>query len=136
MKKLFAPFALIYLYFSTPVQALAIDLNSKSDCFANIDAGGTSVKAFRLTCIPYIFQNAITWLLTFAGAVALFLLIYGGIRFITSGGDAKQLDGARKTITYAIAGLVLILFSFFIISVIGYVTGANCIKVFGFNSCG
>ena len=88
-----------------------------------------------ITCIPVIFQNVIFWLLTFAGIVALFLIIFSGIKFITSGGDPKQLEGAKKTLTFAIVGLFLILFSFLIINVISQVTNVGCIKFFNLTNC-
>lgn len=89
-----------------------------------------------LQCLPIIFHNVITAAIVFAGAVAVFLIILSGIKFVTSGGDPKQVEGAKHTMTYAIIGLVIVLLSFFIISVIGGMTGATCIKNFGFDTCG
>lgn len=88
-----------------------------------------------LQCIPALFQNVVPAAIFFAGAVAIIFIIISGIKFITSNGDPKQIEGARHTLTYAIAGLVLILFSFLIISLIAFITGAECIKFFGFNNC-
>lgn len=88
-----------------------------------------------LKCIPVVFNNVVLAALTFAGAVALILIIVSGIKFIFSGGDAKQTEGAKNTMTYAIIGLVLILVSFFIINIISNFTGTTCIQVFGFDSC-
>jgi hypothetical protein len=96
---------------------------------------GPSGNAATLDCLPLLLQVIISWLLTFAGVVALFLIIYAGIRFITSGGDAKSVDGAKKTLSYAIVGLVLILLSFFIINLIAYATGVSCINFLGFSAC-
>ena len=88
-----------------------------------------------LDCIGPLFQNIINAALVFAGVVALFFIIFSGIKFITPSGDPKQVEGARKTLTYAIIGLLVILFSFFIINLISYVTGVSCIKMFGFTNC-
>ncbi len=88
-----------------------------------------------LSCLPALFQNIITALLTFAGVVAIFLIIFSGYKFITSGGDPKAVEEARKTLTYAIIGLLVILFSFFILNLISYVTGVSCIRMFGFTNC-
>jgi len=45
-----------------------------------------------------------------------------------SGGDPKQTQQARQIITYAIIGLVIVLTSFGIIYLIGYLTNStNCI---------
>lgn len=88
-----------------------------------------------LNCLPAVFQNVINAAVAFAGLIALIFIILSGIKLITSGDDPKQVESARHTLTYAIAGLLLVLFSFFIINIIAYVTGAECIKIFGFNSC-
>lgn len=85
----------------------------------------------QLSCATVVFQSLVFWALVFAGIVALFFIIFAGIRFIISGGDPKQVEGARKTLTYAIIGLVIILLSFFIVSLIGRLTG-TCLSKFGF----
>ncbi len=86
-----------------------------------------------LRCIPVVFQNVVAAALVFVGIVTAFLIVLAGIKFATSGGDAKQLDSARKTMTYAIVGLVVVLSSFAIIYFIGYTTGTTCITKMGFN---
>lgn len=62
----------------------------------------------------------INLLLTIVILLALFFLIFGGIKWLISQGDKKQVETAQKTITYAIIGLVIVLLSFFIINLIGY----------------
>lgn len=117
---------------------------ANTGCLANVNvsefingasANTTYSGIASLSCIPFIIQNIIFWLLVFAGTVALILVIIAGIKFITSGGDAKQAEGARKTLTFAILGLVLILFSFAILNFIAKTTGINCITKFGFDVC-
>jgi hypothetical protein len=88
-----------------------------------------------LDCVPYIFNNVVNAALMFVGTVTLILIIWAGIKFIMSGGDNKQLEGARKTLTYAVIGLAIVVFSFLIINIIGYVTGVTCIRGFSFTSC-
>ncbi len=88
-----------------------------------------------LNCLPNLFRSVIDWLLAFSGTVAVFLIILSGIKFITSGGEAKQAEEARKTLTYAVIGLVVVLLSFFIVNVISFVTGTECIKLFGLTNC-
>ena len=88
-----------------------------------------------LNCIGPLFENIIGALLSFAGAVALFFIIFSGFKYMTSGGDSKQLEGARKTLTYAIIGLVVILGSFFIINLVSTATNVPCIRTFGFDNC-
>lgn len=88
-----------------------------------------------IACLIPLVHLAINWMLVAAGIMALFMVIYTGIKFINSGGDPKNIEGARKTLTYTILGLLLIFLSFTIINLVGFVTGATCINGFGFNSC-
>lgn len=84
-----------------------------------------------LQCIPYLFANVVNFLLMAAGTVCFLLLLYAGIRYILAGGDSKQLDTARKTITYAVIGLIIILCSYILLNILATITGVNCILVFG-----
>jgi hypothetical protein len=72
-----------------------------------------------------LFQRIVSFALGFAGIVLFILLIIGGFRFITSGGDPKAVEGARKTLTSAIAGLVIMLVSYLILILISNITGVN-----------
>ncbi len=103
-----------------------------SECqFTNAD--GT---VLQISCLPVLFQQIIFWLLAFCGAVAIFFVIFAGIKFITSGGDPKQAEGARKTLTYAVIGLIVILISFGLLNFIATFTGVrpDCLTKFGFDN--
>lgn len=78
-----------------------------------------------LACIPIIIKNVVNAALVFAGVIALILIIFAGITYITSKGDPAKVETAKKTGTYAILGLIIIFFSFFIINVISQVTGVD-----------
>ena len=49
------------------------------------------------------------------GIVAVIMIIIGGFRYITSGGDSGNVTGAKNTILYAIIGLVIVALSQFIV---------------------
>lgn len=42
------------------------------------------------------------------GAVAVFMIIYGGFRYITSGGDSGKVGSAKNTLIYALVGLIIV----------------------------
>ena len=42
------------------------------------------------------------------GVVAVIMIIIGGLKYITSGGDSGNITGAKNTILYAIVGLVVV----------------------------
>jgi hypothetical protein len=59
------------------------------------------------------------FVLMIASAAALLILIYAGYIYMTSGGDKTKIQGARETITSAIAGLLFLIFSITILEIIG-----------------
>ena len=42
------------------------------------------------------------------GVIAVIMIIIGGIKYITSGGDSNNISSAKTTIIYAIIGLVVV----------------------------
>ena len=92
--------------------------------------GDASTPA-TLECIVPLFNNIVHAALIFIGSTVVILLIFSGYKFISSGGDAKQVEAARKSVTFAVVGLLVVLFSFFIINFIGSITGVTCIENFG-----
>jgi len=88
-----------------------------------------------LDCIPALFSEAVYWAFLIAGSVAVVMIIWAGIKYIRSGGDQKQVQSARQTLTFGIIGLIVVLSSVFIINLVSFVTGAKCITRFGFKTC-
>lgn len=87
-----------------------------------------------LGCIPIVIGNLVRGAIIFAGITAVLLVIYSGIKYITSGGDAKQVEGARNTLTYAIIGLILIILSFAIVNILAtFLPGLGCSVGSGFS---
>lgn len=71
------------------------------------------------------------WILGFAGAAALFFIVYGGFLYMTSSGNQQKLEVAKKTLTYAILGLLLIILSRTILEII---SGNFLPNIFGNNT--
>lgn len=60
------------------------------------------------------------------GIVAVIMIIYGGFRYITSGGDSGKITDSKNTILYAIIGLVIVAFAQFIVKfVLSKATGSS-----------
>lgn len=49
------------------------------------------------------------------GVVAVIMIIFGGLKYITSGGDSSNVSSAKNTIIYAIVGLVIVALAQFIV---------------------
>lgn len=86
-------------------------------------------KLNSTTNLPSLITDGLGILLTASVLLAFVFLLVGGIRWIMSGGDKKQLETAQKTIQYALIGLVVVLLSFFIINLVGFIFGVNLLKV-------
>jgi hypothetical protein len=59
-----------------------------------------------------IFATVSNTLIFLVGAVAVIFLIIGGLRYVVSQGDAKNIEAAKNTILYAIVGIVVAVISF------------------------
>lgn len=57
-------------------------------------------------------------LLAAAVLIALIYLIFGGIQWISSGGDKTKLQSARNKMVYAIIGLVVAFLAYFIVGLV------------------
>jgi len=68
--------------------------------------------------------NAIKWSLGILGIVAVTIILIGGFTWMTSAGNEEKVSKAKKILTYSIIGLLIILFSFILVSVI-FKTGSN-----------
>ena len=62
-----------------------------------------------------VFKNVVNILLFIIGAVSVIMLIYGGIRYTTSGGNANSVTAAKNTIMYSIVGLVIAILAFAVV---------------------
>lgn len=84
--------------------------------FGIVDCGNTGVPC--QSTFSGIVMQIIQILLSIAGLVAVIFLIVGGFRYITAGGNEETAEAAKKTITNAIIGIVVIILSFVIVRVI------------------
>ena len=68
-------------------------------------------------------SQIVNYFLGFLGFIAVIFLIYAGVLMVTSSGDQAKVDKAKKIITYAIIGIVIIILSWtivtFAVSVLG-----------------
>jgi hypothetical protein len=63
-------------------------------------------------------QNVVTFIIVLAVIIALLYLLYGGIKWVTSGGDKEKVESARNHITAAIVGLIIVFLAIFVISIV------------------
>lgn len=79
----------------------------------------------NIGCLPYFLRNIVSAGLLMAALLAVVLIILSGIKLLTSGGDPDKVASAKRSLTFTIIGLVIVLLSFVIINVISRITGAK-----------
>lgn len=85
---------------------------------SNATGGATSLRALVLTIVDYF--------LGFLGLLAVIMVIYGGVTYVSSAGNDEAVGKAKKIIMYALIGIVIILLSFVVVqAVLGSGTGTG-----------
>jgi hypothetical protein len=89
------------------VLADAVSGSQGSAC-AGASLGGTDVCGGNSgTSIGSLISTVINILSVIVGAVAVIMIIIGGLKYITSGGESSKTASAKNTIIYALVGLVI-----------------------------
>lgn len=70
------------------------------------------------TNIPGLIGQVINFAFIIAIIIALIFLIYGGIKWITSGGEKTDVEGARNHVIAAVVGLIIVFLSYVIINIV------------------
>lgn len=82
----------------------------------------------KLSDLENVFGRVVEVILALAGIVLFIVLLSGGFKYITAGGDPKGVEEAKKTLTYAIGGMVLLALAFLILQFIYRFTGVDVTK--------
>ena len=85
--------------------------------------GGVDVPTFK--CLEGVYRQILTIAISL-GLLALFvMLLVGGFRLLTAGGDPKAAASAKQTITYAVIGITLMAVALLIFRLIEFYTGVK-----------
>ncbi len=80
--------------------------------------------------IGCLLANVLSIVLTVIGIAGFIMMVVGSLRWLLSGGNTQNVESAKKTMTYAVIGLVVAISSFAIINLIAEFTGVHIIKEF------
>ena len=76
-----------------------------------------------------VFSRITNTVLLIVGLISVIMLVYGGLRYILSGGDSKKVTDAKNTILYAIIGLIISMLAYAIVHfVLNSVIGVGTTK--------
>jgi hypothetical protein len=78
-------------------------------------------------CIPILGANGtndflsfiLKWAVGIGGGIAFLLMLYAGFMIMTASGNPERIKAGQELLTSAIAGLILLVFSIFILKFIG-----------------
>jgi PKD repeat protein len=82
------------------------------------DASGYDSKLTENTNARDFIQSIVNFALSFLGLIAIVIVIYGGVLYVTSRGDEEATSKAKKAISYAAIGIVIIMGSYAFINTI------------------
>jgi len=76
-------------------------------------------------CIPVYDQSAflafiLRWAFGVGGAIAFVLIVMAGVMIMTSAGNPDKIQAGKELLTSAISGLLLLIFSVFILQWLGF----------------
>jgi len=72
-----------------------------------------------------VISTALNVIIIVAIIIAVFFLVWGGVKWITSGGDKAKVESARNTIIAGIVGLVFVFLAYFLISLVANIFGID-----------
>ncbi|RKW03785.1 MAG: hypothetical protein D8B38_01315 [Candidatus Saccharimonas sp.] len=98
---------------SQSLQTFAVGVSAQDQVKKGIDNAGGTVNNFN---IGTAITNIINIMLYALGAIAVIMIVVGGIRYTTSNGDSNGIQSAKNTILYAVAGLVVAILAYAIVN--------------------
>lgn len=99
--------------FILTTDSFAATCTSPKDC---IDQGSTIDTGTGTKGIGPLIKEVVKVLLFVLGAIAVIMIVVGGIRYAVSGGDSGAVTSAKNTILYAVIGLVVALLAYAIVN--------------------
>lgn len=91
-------------------------VNQSAVVAMNIQGGANSARGadqpMDLFGATGTFSTITNVLLFIIGAIAVIMIVIGGLRYVISGGDSNQVTAAKNTILYAVVGIVVAILAY------------------------
>lgn len=89
-------------------------------------AKGTGVPTNLASGDGSLIQKIINLMLYAIGVISVIMLIFGGLKYVVSGGKQEAVTTAKNTILYAIVGLLIAVFAYaFIHFILQFILGGS-----------
>ena len=109
--------AVLPLVTSQPVFADCISDPTSAGCPCALNSSSAACQDLsKPDGLSNILKNATNIVLFIAGALAVIMIIYGSIRFMTAHGNEKQVESARLIVTYSVIGLIIAILAYALVN--------------------
>ncbi|NCU37972.1 hypothetical protein EOL96_02850 [Candidatus Saccharibacteria bacterium] len=130
---------LFVTYVTAAFTVLALDI-SQVHAIGTIGDGADSARAtdqpVNLFGDAGVFSKISSVLLFIVGAIAVIMIVIGGLRYVISGGDATQVQAAKNTILYALVGVIIAILAYAAVNFVIASFAPNASNTNGTNSYG
>ncbi len=121
MKTIIKKLSLVVAAFALAVTALLVPVATTVEAQNAVQNGINSARGDGVPDTLFggdgsIFTTVVNVMLFIIGAICVIMLIWGGIRYTTSAGNAASVTAAKNTIMYAIIGLVIAFLAFALVN--------------------
>ena len=107
---------IIFLILVIPVILVGIQAQAAPDIGMNYVDGDNGLGLANQNSDPReMAVNIVKYLMTFLGIIAVVIILLGGFKWMTAGGNEDKVDEAKKLIIAGLIGLVIILAAFIIV---------------------
>ncbi len=89
-----------------------------TDCRKCTDGVWTAIGCIPSTPSGFV-QKILPFAIGLGGGIAFLLMLFGALQIMTSAGNPEKLNAGKELVTSAIVGLLLIIFSVFLLRLIG-----------------
>ena len=101
---------------TSTVHAEGPDIRENLRCGTNLVTDGSNCSTTDgTTNINNLIRDVINFFSAIVDIVSVIMIIWGGFKYITSGGDSSNVSGAKNTIIYAVIGLIIVAMAQFIV---------------------
>ena len=120
IKQLFVPLLMLGIIAVPQASVYAAPTTPPATTDKAFEACGTSTSPVCAstsdTDVNNIVKTVVNTLIYILGAIAVIMVVVGGIRYTTSNGDASGIKSAKDTILYAIIGIIVALLAYTIVN--------------------
>lgn len=95
--------------------------------FTDLRVPTTAITQFSITSIGQFIGAVLSLLFIIAGVLVFVYLVWGGLQWLTSGGDKGATQAARDRITAALVGLAIIAIAYALVRLVQYFFGVQII---------